>query len=120
MAKKRAKKSPPPASAPLPPAAPPAPNPEELSLLRAVAAEPEIDSPRLVYADWCDENGQPERAEFIRLQIDRSRRPFRDRAHHFPTEREVALETAHRERWLSYVAPMAPNKSLHFERGFPT
>ncbi len=26
------------------------------------------DGPRLRYADWLDENGQPERAEFIRLQ----------------------------------------------------
>lgn len=37
------------------------------ALLAAVLASPDDDAPRLVYADWCDENRQPERAEFIRL-----------------------------------------------------
>jgi uncharacterized protein (TIGR02996 family) len=37
--------------------------------LRAICADPEDDTVRLVYADWLDENGDPERAEFIRLQI---------------------------------------------------
>lgn len=42
---------------------------EERTLLAAVAAAPGDDVPRLVYADWLDEHGRPERAEFIRLQI---------------------------------------------------
>jgi len=36
-------------------------------LLKAVLADPADDLPRLVYADWLDENGEPERAEFIRV-----------------------------------------------------
>jgi uncharacterized protein (TIGR02996 family) len=39
------------------------------ALLRAILRQPEEDTPRLVYADWCDENGQPHRAECIRAQI---------------------------------------------------
>jgi uncharacterized protein (TIGR02996 family) len=39
------------------------------ALLRAILDQPKEDTPRLVYADWCDENGQPERAEFIRVQV---------------------------------------------------
>jgi uncharacterized protein (TIGR02996 family) len=39
-------------------------------LLAAVLSAPDEDAPRLVYADWCDENGQPGRAEFIRLQVE--------------------------------------------------
>ena len=39
------------------------------ALLAAVIANPDEDTPRLAYADWCDENGRPERAEFIRVQI---------------------------------------------------
>jgi uncharacterized protein (TIGR02996 family) len=35
-------------------------------LLRAILDQPKEDTPRLVYADWLEENGQPERAEFIR------------------------------------------------------
>jgi uncharacterized protein (TIGR02996 family) len=38
------------------------------ALLRAIANNPLEDLPRLVYADWCDENDRPEHAEFIRVQ----------------------------------------------------
>ena len=41
---------------------------EREALLRAVCENPDDDTPRLVFADWLDENGEPERAEFIRLQ----------------------------------------------------
>lgn len=39
------------------------------SFLPAILASPADDFPRLVFADWLEENGQPERGEFIRLQI---------------------------------------------------
>lgn len=39
------------------------------NILQAIIVEPDDDLHRLAYADWCEENGQPERAEFIRLQI---------------------------------------------------
>jgi uncharacterized protein (TIGR02996 family) len=41
----------------------------ERSLLDAVLENPDDDLPRLVYADYLDENGDPKRAEFIRAQI---------------------------------------------------
>jgi uncharacterized protein (TIGR02996 family) len=41
---------------------------DEAALLRAVLEHPDCDTPRLVYADWCDENGQEDRAEFIRVE----------------------------------------------------
>jgi uncharacterized protein (TIGR02996 family) len=37
--------------------------------LRAICESPADDAPRLIYADWLDENGDAERAEFIRLQV---------------------------------------------------
>ena len=40
------------------------------ALYRAILTAPEEDTPRLVYADWLDENGQLNRAEFIRVQIE--------------------------------------------------
>jgi uncharacterized protein (TIGR02996 family) len=40
------------------------------ALLRAICERPWEDTPRLAYADWLDEHGQPERAEFIRVQIE--------------------------------------------------
>lgn len=40
------------------------------ALLRAILECPDADMPRLEYADWCDENGNAERAEFIRVQCE--------------------------------------------------
>lgn len=40
------------------------------SFLRAILAAPDDDVPRLIFADWLDENGEPERAEFIRVQCE--------------------------------------------------
>jgi uncharacterized protein (TIGR02996 family) len=43
------------------------------ALLAAIRANPEEDTPRLMLADWLDENGEPERAEFIRIQCELER-----------------------------------------------
>jgi uncharacterized protein (TIGR02996 family) len=47
--------------------------PEWELLLKAVVASPDDDLPRLVAADWLDEHGEPERAEFIRVQVERAK-----------------------------------------------
>jgi uncharacterized protein (TIGR02996 family) len=39
-------------------------HPQYRALLASVLAAPDDDLPRLVLADWLEENGQPERAEF--------------------------------------------------------
>jgi uncharacterized protein (TIGR02996 family) len=41
---------------------------DEDALLRAIGEEPDEDGPRLVYADWLEEHGNPGRAELIRVQ----------------------------------------------------
>jgi len=46
------------------------PNPDELALLAGIAAYPDADLPRLVFADWLEERGFGLRAEFIRLQCE--------------------------------------------------
>lgn len=38
------------------------------ALLATILSQPDDDTPRLVYADWLEEDDQPERAEFIRAQ----------------------------------------------------
>jgi uncharacterized protein (TIGR02996 family) len=43
--------------------------------LRAICEAPDDDAPRLVFADWLDEQGDPDRAEFIRLHIQLARDP---------------------------------------------
>ncbi|HEY1190344.1 MAG TPA: TIGR02996 domain-containing protein [Gemmata sp.] len=42
------------------------------ALFRALCELPRDDTPRLVFADWLQENGHPERAELIRLQCEQS------------------------------------------------
>src|SRR5687768_8165512 len=42
---------------------------EELPFLRAIFSLPDEDAPRLVYADWLEERGDP-RAEFLRLEVE--------------------------------------------------
>ena len=40
---------------------------ERDAFLKAILADPDDDTPRLVYADWLTEHGEESRAEFIRL-----------------------------------------------------
>lgn len=53
---------------PLPPV-----TPDGTALFATILAHPNEDTPRLVYADWLQENDQPERAEIIRVQCEKSR-----------------------------------------------
>src|SRR5947209_8162096 len=41
---------------------------QEQASLQAIREKPDDDAPRLIYADWLDEHGQADRAEFIRVQ----------------------------------------------------
>ncbi|MBX9623278.1 MAG: TIGR02996 domain-containing protein [Gemmataceae bacterium] len=45
---------------------------DEDALLTAIAAAPADDTPRLVYADWLEDRGDP-RAEYVRLEVERNR-----------------------------------------------
>jgi uncharacterized protein (TIGR02996 family) len=45
----------------------------ESDLLAAVARDPWADAPRLVLADWWDDHGQRDRAEFARVQLELAR-----------------------------------------------
>jgi uncharacterized protein (TIGR02996 family) len=90
--------------------------------LRTIAAAPDDDAPRLVYADWLDEHGEPERAEFIRLQCEVARRVTFDDAHNALRRRTRDLFAAHGRRWLAADWPEAdpgqPIDGLAFDRGF--
>ena len=44
-------------------------DPEQLALLAAVAESPDDDVVRLVYADWLEEQGEADAANFIRAQV---------------------------------------------------
>ena len=46
---------------------------DRAALYAAILANPADDAPRLIFADYLDENGEPERAEFIRAQVELAR-----------------------------------------------
>ena len=82
---------------------------DRIAFLSAIARRPEDDLPRLMFADWLDEHGDPDRAEFIRLQCGAS-----------PTDadhrRMDELAAMHRTAWISPLAGCA--FQVEFRRGF--
>ena len=55
----------------------------EQSLLRAVLADPASDDSRLIYADYLDEQGEADRAEFIRVQVELAKKLAGIQTHHW-------------------------------------
>lgn len=78
----------------------PAP-PELVALLAACRARPADDLPRLVLADWLDENGQPERAEFVRVQVELSHPTADAERIDRLKKREANLLAEHEGEWVS-------------------
>jgi uncharacterized protein (TIGR02996 family) len=67
--------------------------------LRALLAQPDDDTLRLAMADWLDENDDPARAEFIRVQIELAR-GVEDRERRIALEKQQAkLLVAHEREW---------------------
>jgi uncharacterized protein (TIGR02996 family) len=86
------------------------------ALLRAVLAAPDDDAPRLVYADWLEEHGDPARAKFIRTQVELARLPANDRRRPQLVQTERSLWTKHRADWTAWLPTWA--EVAGFRRGF--
>src|SRR5215216_3334791 len=90
-------------------------HPADAAFLAAIRDRPDDDLPRLVYADYLDERGDP-RGEFIRLQVERPTLAADDPRRFELLAREQELVRAHEEEWLG---PLAEIVSSHeFRRGF--
>jgi uncharacterized protein (TIGR02996 family) len=85
------------------------------AFLRDILDAPEDDVPRLVYADWLEEQGDAERAEFIRVQIELAR-PGPVAARAALERRERELLEAHGDEWAAPLAPLV--SEWVFRRGF--
>jgi uncharacterized protein (TIGR02996 family) len=68
---------------------------ERRAFLAAIVAAPEDDTPRLVFADWLDEHGEHDRAEFIRLGCQQARLDEDDPRHAALDERLKILLSKH-------------------------
>jgi uncharacterized protein (TIGR02996 family) len=97
----------------------------EEAFLRDICENPGDDAPRLVFADWLDEHGEGDRAEFIRAQCELARIEEEgdpDRAEEL-RGRAFALERGGRKgwtgRWLRRALPRSCGTSAwEFRRGF--
>ena len=86
--------------------------PEHRAFLNAILERPDDDLPRLVYADYLDESGDPERAEFIRVQIELANSSDEDPRFAALTRRQNELQ----KRRVEWRLPIRGIQ--HFHRGF--
>jgi uncharacterized protein (TIGR02996 family) len=93
---------------------------DERAFLDAICAQPDDDTARLVFADWLEENGDPDRAEFIRVEIELFHTPPNteddERRRRVLLDRKAGLLKRRIKEWLAPFSPWAKESS--FERGF--
>ncbi|MBO0697704.1 MAG: TIGR02996 domain-containing protein [Zavarzinella sp.] len=85
---------------------------------RSILEAPDDDAPRLVYADWLDEHGESDRAEFIRLQIRYARMSPGDPDR--PALKSVVdqIGQAHHVEWVNQLPQFDDVHWEIFDRGF--
>ncbi|MBM3979323.1 MAG: TIGR02996 domain-containing protein [Planctomycetes bacterium] len=85
-------------------------------LFAAILAAPDEDTPRLMYADWLMDNGDPARGNFVRLQVEAAKQePFG------PDARKLAAEAerAYQSRGADWEAELRGRVAdWHYARGF--
>lgn len=93
---------------------------DERAFLDAICDQPGDDTARLVYADYLTENGQPDRGEFIRAEIELANTPptteADERRRRVLLDRRAVLLKRHAAVWLAPFLPFA--KEADFCRGF--
>ncbi|MBO0698035.1 MAG: TIGR02996 domain-containing protein [Zavarzinella sp.] len=89
--------------------------PEEAAFLDRVSADPDDDAPRLIFADWLDERGDP-RGEFIRVQVALARLPAGEPGAADLRDREATLLAQYHARWSEPLRGVAG--WTEFRRGF--
>ncbi len=90
------------------------------AFLRAIAADPADDAPRLIFADWLDDRGDEAdraQAEFIRVQYALGETPLDDPRRAQLEERETALLLAHEAQWTGVLRGLNVS-GCQFRRGF--
>src|SRR5262245_16313050 len=89
---------------------------EHEGFLQAILAAPEEDAPRLIYADWLEDHGDPDRAAFIRVQIELARLPKDDPRRADLAGREKGLLDRHAWEWAGPLGDRVTEWA--FRRGF--
>lgn len=85
-------------------------------LLAAIRESPHDDTHRLVYADWLEDHGQADRAEFIRVQLRLAALGEYDDERDDLEVRERELLARHEKAWVGELPPEVCG--WQFRRGF--
>jgi uncharacterized protein (TIGR02996 family) len=86
--------------------------------LEDIVAHPEDDTPRLIFADWLEDQGDSDRAEFIRVQLERASLPEWDARQVHLRLREQALLEQHGQTWKRELPSIKGVRWERFRRGF--
>ncbi|MBA4189077.1 MAG: hypothetical protein C0467_13850 [Planctomycetaceae bacterium] len=86
------------------------------ALMAAIIANPDEDTPRLVFADWLQEHGdkhEQARAEFIRLQCELAKLPEKP-----VTANHRRAKALHKKHFKAWMGPLSQSTSMwDFSRG---
>ena len=85
-------------------------------LLQAIIENPDDDALRLVFADWFEDHGELERAEFIRVQIELAKLPNVDNRRPKLEQRETELLARNESAWAEPIRHCVVSWTFH--RGF--
>src|SRR5947209_8454906 len=86
---------------------------QEHAFLLAIKENPEDDGLRLIFADWLEENGQPQRAEFVRLQV-RLWKLYGDPEQTSLQRREQELLQEHQSQWVGGLERLVQGWEFHW------
>jgi uncharacterized protein (TIGR02996 family) len=98
----------------------------EDAFLQSILDDPDDDAPRLVFADWLEENADPQRAQFIRAQCRLAKlgeddperyRLQLDEVTLLPEMTQRLLDRKH-PRWSGKLGAWVKEQKPAFERGF--
>ena len=90
--------------------------PTEEEFLLTIYADPEDLSPRFIFADWLEENGQSDRADFIRLQCRIANGELNPIA---VEDVEYDLLEPNEAAWTDHLPKKGNAVNWAFRRGFP-
>lgn len=94
---------------------------EREAFMSAILADPDDDTPRLVFADWLDENGSDDdkaHAALIRAQCRLEVPPVRSKERRVLKHEADAILKEHGHRWAKELADLGSVRSWSFHRGF--
>jgi uncharacterized protein (TIGR02996 family) len=88
----------------------------DAAFLASIIESPDEDAPRLIYADWLEEHGQGERADFIRVQCELARMSEDDPRRGDLMARERASREGREKEWVGPLGGLM--EKCEFRRGF--